>query len=752
MHKGLLFPLLAVGLGTCAQGLGQKGRIPKGDIHVEGEAAVESSLLPNAWLAPGKLPEPRLLSGGDWLTGRDPGKGGWAEAPRARWEFEVREAGRYQVWVRKFWRHGPFDWRIGEGAFRRCGRDRPLVGTRTLKPFVSLCWVPMGWVQLAKGRQSLELRFPREKGRSFVCGIDAFALRRRAFVPRGDGRGRKMGVPHRPGWFAWVPENRAPGPGSPINLRGRNEERAGAGGFVRREGDHFVDGRGRPLRFWGVNLLPDTWLLDGDTQALLARRLAAAGVNLARLHGDPMQGARLAGLRRLVDKLAAEGIYSTLSFYFHLWHRDAKGKTPVGRVFFDPGEQSRHWETLKKLLDAKPPGGGRRLAEEPALAWVELVNEDSLLFWTLDRIEGKARAQLERRYREWVSREAGGTRAGLAPAWKMAREGAGSRQARFLAGLQTAFYRDTMARARKELGLRSLLSASNWKTANPKTLGPLERASYQTGDLLDRHHYFGPKVQGRAASYAVARGQRYQDRSLLLEPKIIERAFRPIRGYPQAISELGWPSPNRFQLEAPMIIATSASLAGIDAPTLFAVSGPGFEEGLNKFPVQIPALFAQFPAASLAFRRGDLKDPKARRWDPKKGVLLYESAQSAGAVGQLGAAGRLALGPFKLRCRNSFAAVWTISLDDKTLATSKSVLIQVLPEPQYQGFRRQGDKIRSLGTGPWMLREVDLQLGLPGGRFHQALILDANGDLREKRDIPGKTLRLPKDSLYTVLR
>ncbi|GEM_PF-5718735 len=712
----------------------------KWDIHLEGEDATQSNLLPNPWLAPAQLPHPEILSGGDWLTGKDQGKG---KAPRAIWEFEVQKRGRYQIWVRKFWRHGPFDWRIGKGPFRSCGRERPLVGTRALKPFVSLCWVPMGWVNLPKGKQSLELRFHKEKGRRFICGIDAFVLRQRAFIPQGDGK-RNKDVPLPPGWFAYQPGNRPPRPGSPLNLRGRNEKRAGAKGWIRRKKEDFIDGAGKPIRFWGVNLTPDIWLLDGESQSLLARRLAAAGVNLARLHGDPLSGKRLPGLRRLVDKLADQGIYSCLSFYFHLWHRDAKGNTPLGRLFFDPKEQARHWESLSWLLNAKSPTTGLRLAEEPALAWVELVNEDSLLFWSLDRIQGKARALLEKRL---------GSK--LVPAWQMTSKGEtkqGKAQALALAKLQTEFYARTMARARKELGLRSLMTASNWKTADPIKLGPLEQKSYKTGDLLDRHLYFGPRVQGPRSSFAVAVGQSYQDRSFLKEPQRVERAFRNRGGFPQVISELGWPSPNRYQAEAPMTIATTSTLNGIDAPILFAVSTPGFEEGLQKFPVQIPALFAQFPAAALVYRRGDLRSPKNLHWDGNKAVLLFQSRRSAGAVGALGKAGSLHLGPLKLSCHHSFAALWIVALDDRSLDRSKKILIHILPEQQYRGFKKEGSKIVSLGQGPWMLREIDLSLRFPKKRFHEALFLDVNGDLRERRDIPGKTLRLPKDCLYTVLR
>ena len=32
-------------------------------------------------------------------------------------------ADEYDLWVRKFWKHGPFKWRIADGDWQTCGRD-----------------------------------------------------------------------------------------------------------------------------------------------------------------------------------------------------------------------------------------------------------------------------------------------------------------------------------------------------------------------------------------------------------------------------------------------------------------------------------------------------------------------------------------------------------------------------------------------------------------------------------------------------
>src|SRR6185436_17741860 len=86
--------------------------------------------------------------------------------------------------------------------------------------------------------------------------------------------------------------------------------------------------------------------------------------------------------------------------------------------------------------------------------------------------------------------------------------------ARFLLESQRGFYEETTQFLRG-LGFKGLITCSNWVTANPQFLGPLEKFSYTVGDFIDRHGYFGCRHKGDNAEWSIRDGHTYADRSAL---------------------------------------------------------------------------------------------------------------------------------------------------------------------------------------------------------------------------------------------
>ncbi|HWB60826.1 MAG TPA: hypothetical protein VG733_15120 [Chthoniobacteraceae bacterium] len=188
--------------------------------------------------------------------------------------------------------------------------------------------------------------------------------------------------------------------------------------------------------------------------------------------------------------------------------------------------------------------------------------------------------------------------------------------AQFLLETQTRFYTDTYAYLRG-LGFKGCITASNWITASPGVLGPLEKMSYLPGDFIDRHGYFDCDDKGEASEWSVRDGHTYSDRSALRfdpeepgKPKDFSHpAMDPhYQGKPSMISETTWCRPNRFRSEAPLYYATYGALQHSDAIIHFALDGsqwsvkPGFF--MQPWTLMSPAMVGQFPAAALIFRRG----------------------------------------------------------------------------------------------------------------------------------------------------
>ncbi len=853
----------------------------------EGENPDKTNFPDKTWFSASTFEKKRhdVLSGGDWLTGD-----GKRTGPElfARYTVRVPHDGTWTLWCRKFWKHGPFRWRFDEQDWTTCGRDIALADTTPIRKFVSANWVNLGKVKLEAGRHTFELRLLAEPGDKTTACFDCFALVQGPFVPRGKLKpGEKTGKAM-PGWWAFEPEPDRFGPAL-LDLTDDTSRRIDFTSPMTTRGDDLVDGSGRPIRLWAVNCGAGTLRLDDASQAYLVKRLAKVGVNAVRVHTgffdrgaeDPstLDPKLLDGLHRLAHKLRQNGIALKLSFYFPLWFGvkpgyGLEGYTPDGKqkpfaaLFFNPRMQSIHRAWAKQLLQSPNPHTGTPLGRDPVLAMVEIVNEDSLFFWTFSRknIPDPQLQIIETAYAQWLVKQHGSHqkaraawkadhradrwdrgRPALLDAWNMTRQGlerAGQFRTRmtdqvaFLADLQKRYYDETIRYIKDTLGYRGLVSCSNWKTADDVLLGPIERWTYTAGDVIDRHGYFGGPHKGPRSRYAVDTGDTFKDRSALLEPTAHPVQVSQVEGYPHIISELGWPNPNRFRAEMTMIGAAAGSVQGLDGVFFFAIGGPDWDSSVRKFPASVPTVLGQSPACSTIFRRRlleeaevvvretlpldalfslkgsavleapgydqlrrasdqqkpvDAVDPMAffvgrvvrrfdrdttplhrdlsthinrkdkslssvtgqLRWDWGRGLLTLEAPRAQGVVGFLGKAGDLKTTDTTLRCRTDYASIVAVSMDDKPLARSHRVLVQVMTEECPYGWTTRGDKIVELGGYPMNIRRLDAQLTLVNPGLRRATVLNEHGyrrgELPLRRRDGQVELTLPPDAMYVMV-
>jgi hypothetical protein len=456
-------------------------------------------------------------------------------------------------------------------------------------------------------------------------------------------------------WFDFAPTPDPFGPESAIDLRFLNERVAGEQGFITvKDGEFVHSSSGEPVRFWAVNGPPHD--LKGPELKQCARMLAKHGVNLARIHGGyfddrgEVDPAKVRHAIEIMEALKAQGIYSYYSIYFPLWLMPKPdsawlpgydGKThPFAALFFNPDFQAQYRKWWTALLTTPSPTTGTTLVQDPAVAGLEMQNEDSFFFWTFSEqnIPDLEFNLVEKQFGDWLIKKHGSLanalakwngikvkrdapdqgRMGLRPLWNMFNEKTPRDQetAQFLLEVQTRFYTDTCAFLRK-LGFKGAITASNWYTASPEVFGPLEKLSYLSGDFIDRHGYFGCDHKGDNAEWSVRNGHTYSDRSALRfdaeepgKPKqFIHPAMDPhYDGRPSMLSESTWNRPNRFRSEAPLYFAVYGSLQHSDAIIHFALDSgtwavkPGYF--MQPWTLMTPAMMGQFPAAALMFRRG----------------------------------------------------------------------------------------------------------------------------------------------------
>ncbi len=444
-----------------------------------------------------------------------------------------------------------------------------------------------------------------------------------------------------------------------LDLRFLNEKIAGESGFIRRspDGRNFVKGDGVPIRFWAVNSY--IWREGKEAIADQARFLAKRGVNLVRWHGqiEPKnEDSKLTDidekareqLWQFVAGMKQEGIYMTISPYYAMpvkakpnWGIPRDSESMQGLLFFDPELQAAYKGWLRSLFEPVNPYTGIALKDDPAVAIIQLQNEDSLLFWTVESIQGRDREILSGQFGEWLKQKYGSLAAaskawnnaklatddfnnglvGFYPLWEMTQESKqNSGKAKRLAD-QTQFWTETMHNfnqemvrfLREEIGAKQLINAGNWKTANSTTLNDAERYSYTPSEVMGVNRYYdGGGHWGESSGWAIVNGDKFINRSVLFDPSSLPTNLKQVAGYPMIIPESSWVPPLGYQSEAPFLVSIYQSLGGVDAFYWFSMKEPqwrqpssanGFKPSIGKWVINTPELLGNFPAAALMYRQ-----------------------------------------------------------------------------------------------------------------------------------------------------
>ncbi len=189
---------------------------------------------------------------------------------------------------------------------------------------------------------------------------------------------------------------------------------AGKGGFIRVEGEHLVGPDGSRFRIWGVNMTGPACFPEREDAVRLADDLARMGVNCVRFHGldsawgrsaidysrDDTQRLDEENLDRFdyfVHELKQRGIYSNLNINVFRKYKPGDGvrdPKPLGlgksATYFNPRLLQLQRDYARQLLTHKNRHTGNEYRYEPAVACVEMLNENSVLEgWLNWRLVGK---------------------------------------------------------------------------------------------------------------------------------------------------------------------------------------------------------------------------------------------------------------------------------------------------------------------------------------------------------------------------
>lgn len=483
---------------------------------------------------------------------------------------------------------------------------------------------------------------------------------------------------------------------SSINMQGWLDAPAGKHGFLQMNGDDLFFENGKAVKFWGVNIASNKPFVPHAAADKWTKFMAAYGINAVRFHKftwDATDGIHSTQLTN--DKwenfdyfnsvLKKQGIYYAWShIYGHRvlpgdsnrlldYNEVANSKFPWSHlngstasiVNFAEDLQALNIELTVNMLQHKNPYNGLRYADDPALAFIELQNEDDIFWSAMEETLKQTptyRALLCQKFSGWLKHKYGSQEA-LERAWgkeflpedqSLAKQNIYPQpnhgffsaeserawknkillaqhvtdKANFLAGEQIKFY-DKFVKAIRETGYKGLIVGSCWQAGTGIAHLWNLYSDAKTG-VVDRHNY-----SGGGTGHSLKPGK-VNNAAMVNAPGsgLLSTGFQQVSNRPFFISE--WMSliPNEWTAEsAPIIAAYGMGLQGWDGSFAFAMDfdhfTPTIQSGHGVYNVTSPTQLALYPALSSMIYRGDVikgkivADRKVDIEDLEKGKLPF---------------------------------------------------------------------------------------------------------------------------------
>jgi hypothetical protein len=458
---------------------------------------------------------------------------------------------------------------------------------------------------------------------------------------------------------------------SKLNFSFLLDKPAGKSGFIIVKDGHFVKPSGERFRMWGVNLTGAACFPDKKDAPLVAAFLARFGINVVRLHfldsnwgqerslfnsdlntTRELFAPQLDKLDYFISELKKAGVYSDINLNVGRTYRKDDGVPEYEYLgfakavtLFDDHIIELQKEYAKQLLTHVNPYTGNSYINEPAIAEVEIVNENSLVeAWFGSRLLGKKTTtvnttwmdippyygkELTIKYNNWLKKNLGAAdiekienEAGVKPGEEIPRltpkefKAASAlrfhAESEFIISTERKFFTGMYDYLKNELKVRSLIAANS--DHNHYNSGYALLSSTSLLDVADGHVYW----QHPSERVDQKTGTRYsviENTPMVNNPRnstVVQLSRSAVEGKPYTISETNHPFPNEYACEGIPILGAYALLQDWDgifyytlehvAPQLWNTNYSGsFGMGLD--PVKMP----EMAAIGLMYLRGDLK-------------------------------------------------------------------------------------------------------------------------------------------------
>ena len=415
-----------------------------------------------------------------------------------------------------------------------------------------------------------------------------------------------------------------------IDLSFLNEDVAGEQGFVTVKDGHFVKGEGEPIRFFGTNLTFGSAFPDKEIATKIAARLAKMGMNVVRFHHLDMRAApsgiwdstmlkfdpaQVEKLDWLIYQLKMHGVYTNLNLHVSRTYPGVEDE--IARFRF--GKSIDHFhrpyiemqkDYARTLLTHVNPYSGNSYVDEPAVAFIELNNENSLLSnWQhLPELTDKHKEDILRQWISWLKSEnispdgndlfmiidgydADASKVQKEYLWK------------FLFEIEMNYAKELSDFVRNDLKAQPLIADS--QASYSGVAGIHREAEYS--DWIDMHAYWEhPKFPGESWSRT---NWLVRNTSMVSDKKggtLSRFSQHRVEGMPLTISEYDHPAPNFYCAEMYPMLNAVAAFQDWDGIYHFTFNNPWDEGRISGFfsSAGHPLKQIFIPVGSVIFRMG----------------------------------------------------------------------------------------------------------------------------------------------------
>jgi hypothetical protein len=472
-------------------------------------------------------------------------------------------------------------------------------------------------------------------------------------------------------------------PDSPASVSFLLDAPAGKHGFLRVGDGHLVRPDGSRFRIWGANATMKACLPTKEDAPRVAAHLARYGLNCVRFHfldafaprglidsqRDDTRSFDPDALDRLdffIAQLKARGIYADLNLNVARAYKAGdllRDHELLGYAkavtYFDPRLIELQKEYARQLLTHRNPYCGNEYRQEPAVALVEIVNENSITeAWFSGRLLGQNQRKhpgtwsdipasyeksLTERYNRWLAehlapetlarlRAAAGVSQGPLPRLRPQEFAKASPErfrgeAAFYMDLERQYFHDMAQYLREELGVKSLLLATSDHN-HGKSGYPLLTSTAQL-DIVDGHvywqhpHYLIDPASGRTKGFDIPNSPMVNDPQ---HASVVQLSRTAMAGKPYTVSEVNHPFPSEYACEGIPILAAYAALHDWDGIFWYTLAHDDIASAgsrtIGHFDLAPdPVKMTQLAAGALMFLRSDVRPAKrvvGRSYSPEQ--------------------------------------------------------------------------------------------------------------------------------------